>query len=66
MTMTRIKDLMARKGLTQAEVSRRTGIDTYRVSRYVNQCASPNSKTLAKFAEAIGVKPAELVEGVAK
>ena len=66
MTMNRLKDLLTRKGLTQAEISRRTGIDTYRVSRYVNRCANPSPSTLAKFAKALGVKPAELVEEVAQ
>ena len=62
MTMNRLKDLLTRKGLTQAEISRRTGIDTYRVSRYVNRCANPGPQTLAKFAAALECEPAELQE----
>ena len=58
----KLKDKMARVGVSQAELARRTGIDTYRVSRYVNRCANPNPQTLAKFATALGCEPAELQE----
>ncbi|NCA83384.1 MAG: XRE family transcriptional regulator [Opitutae bacterium] len=58
----KLKDKMARLGVSQAELARRTGIDTYRVSRYVNRCANPNPQTLAKFAAALGCEPAELQE----
>ena len=62
MTATKLKAVLTRKGITQAELARRTGIDVYRVSVYVNQGANPTPATLAKFAKALDVNPSDLVE----
>ena len=62
--MTKLKEMLARKGKTQAQLARATGIDDYRISRYALGNAHHNEKTLARLAQALGCKPAELQEVV--
>ena len=60
--MTKIKEMLTRKRISQAQAARASGIDDYRMSRYALGNAHPNEKTLARLARALGCKPAELQE----
>lgn len=57
---TKIKRMMARKELSQADLARLTRIDSSRINRYVNGCCFPNARTLAKIAVALGCTAEEL------
>ena len=59
---TKLKEMMERKGVTQSELSRKSGVDKYRVNAYVNGCAHPGPQTAERFARALGCEPAELQE----
>lgn len=63
---TKLKTMMIRKGISQAELARLSAVDSYRISRYANGCAHANEKTLDKFAAALGCKPGELIESAEK
>ena len=59
----RVRVAMARKGMTQEELARRAGIGQPAVSNILNRRCRPQTRTVAKFAEALGVSPAELWPG---
>jgi len=52
---TRIMQVRTQKGLTQRQISERTGIASSYLSRIENRRLEPRPKTLRKIAEALGV-----------
>lgn len=56
----RLRELMAAKGLTQAELAAKVGIGQPAVSMMLNRVCRPQRKTVLRFAEALGVSPEEL------
>ncbi len=59
---TKLKTMIDRKGITQSELARRSGVDKWRVNAYVTGCANPSPQTAEKFARALGCEPSELQE----
>ena len=51
----RIKEIRERVGMTQVELSEKSGISQEHISRIENGKFSPNVKTADKLAEAMGV-----------
>lgn len=51
-------------GRTQDELAADTGIDSSNIRAYENGRAMPSVHTLARIAEALGVLPADLLEGL--
>ena len=49
-----IVELRERRGLTQAELADRTGIDQADISRIERGAANPTERTLGRIAEALG------------
>lgn len=56
----RVRDLMEAKGVTQAELADKLGIGQSAISMMLNRSCRPQRKTVARFAEALGVRPEEL------
>lgn len=59
---TKLKKIMAAKGITQTRLAQLTGIDSSRVCRYANGSMNPSLRTVERFAAALGVEPSELME----
>ena len=57
----RIKDLRKAKGLSQKEMSKRTGIPYSTYSNYENNNREPNKSQLEKIATALGISEIELL-----
>lgn len=51
-------------GLTQDELAADTGIDSSNIRAYENGRAMPSVHTLMRIADALGVPPADLLEGL--
>lgn len=62
MNKRKLIDLMADKGLTQADLAEKAGISRT-VVYGVMKGRRPTMPTLGKIARALGVKPSELLEG---
>ena len=61
-TTTKIKAAMLQKGLTQSDLARQSGVNVWSLNRFVTGAARPSAATLARLAQALGCKPAELQE----
>lgn len=48
--------LFKKSGISQNELSRRTGITPANISRYINMITEPSPTTFERMCEAIGVK----------
>jgi transcriptional regulator with XRE-family HTH domain len=59
----KIRRLRDARALTQEELAEKVGITVAALSRIERNSAEPRPKTRRKLAEALGVEPAELVEG---
>lgn len=59
---TRIMQVRTQKGLTQREISQRTGIAGSYLSRIENRHLEPRPKTLRRIAEALGVPVSEFFQ----
>lgn len=57
----RVYRIMLAKGMNQSDLARAAGIDRNRVSSYVRGQSLPTGLFLKKLAEALGVKPTELL-----
>lgn len=62
----RIKELCAVKGISLAELSRRSGVSQPSISNILNSKISPNLESLQKMAAALGVEMWELFAAPAK
>lgn len=62
--MNRIKllDLIASKGMTQAELADKAGLSRASVNKLLKHGSKPRLDTLGKIAKALGVKPSELLD----
>jgi len=58
----KLVDLMADKGLTQAELADKAGISRPIVNKLVKHGGKPRLDTLGKIAKVLGVKPSELLD----
>ena len=56
----RLKELLAKKGITMKEFSATSGISQSNLSNYINGNISPTLDTLNKIADSLGVELAEL------
>lgn len=56
----RVRRAREARGLTQAELSQRTGITPQTISRVETGAGSPSRKTLSRLALSLGVEPAYL------
>jgi lambda repressor-like predicted transcriptional regulator len=56
----RVRSLMAKKGLNQADLAREAGITQPAVANILNRNCRPQRRTVIKFAVALGVEPHEL------
>lgn len=61
-TSEKIRRLRRERNWTQEELGQRVGIDKRNVSRYETGSLNPSRKTLARFANALGVNIEELYE----
>src|SRR5262245_61127473 len=59
----RMRELMAAKGLTQAELAAKVGIGQSAISMMLNRACRPQRKTVLRFAQALGVPAEELWRG---
>lgn len=57
-----IKEIRKSKGLTQEELSKKSGVKREYISQIENNRNSPNLRTLQKLAKALGVKVSDLLE----
>lgn len=59
----KIKELLSIRGISQAELARRSGISTGLISEYVNAKRDDMTvTTLKRLADALGIHPAYLIE----
>lgn len=56
-----IRNFRQKKGLSQAQLAERVGVDQSQISRMENGDVSPTLKTLGKIADVLGVKTARLI-----
>lgn len=55
--------LMDSKGLTQAEVSRRSGIERSHLNHFLRRNESVNENTIVKLCRALECKPEDIMKG---
>lgn len=62
--MNRVKllDLIASKGMTQAELADKAGLSRASVNNLLKPGRKPRLDTLGKIARVLGVKPSELLD----
>lgn len=57
----RLYKLMLEKGLSQSDLARKAGLERNRISSYVRGVSLPTGLSLKKVADALGVKPGEIL-----
>lgn len=57
----RLKEIMKQRGITQAQLSRKTAIPKSAISQYLSKRFSPRDDRLEKIAEILGTSPAWLL-----
>lgn len=57
----RLYKMLDRKGITQLELSKRTGISTMAISKYINRKATPSLHNANKIARALGCSVDDLI-----
>lgn len=62
----RLRDLRHERGLSQDDLSRRTGIHTTAIGRLENGRREPRLTTILRLADGLGVAPGTLLEGVTR
>ena len=62
MNKTMLINLLAEKGLTQANLAEKTGLSRAGVNKMLNHGTRPRLDTLGKLARVLGVKPSELLQ----
>ena len=58
----KVKQIAEQKGISQTQLSRMTGMDIDTVRRAFNNTGNPTLESLDRFARALQVHPAELLE----
>lgn len=58
----KLVDLIASRGLTQAQVADRAGMSRAAVNKLIKHGGTPRLDTLGKIARVLGVKPSELMD----
>lgn len=58
-------NLMATRGMTQADISKASGVSPSMLSKYLNQQALPNPSSAIKVARSFGIKDAVVLEIIA-
>ena len=58
----KLVDLIASRGLTQAQLADRAGMSRAAVNKLIKHGGTPRLDTLGKLAHALGVKPSELMD----
>jgi transcriptional regulator with XRE-family HTH domain len=61
-----LRRLREAAGLSQDELGLRAGVGVSNVSRYESAKRDPSVRTVARLADALGVDPAQLLEGVGR
>ena len=61
----RLREIMEAKGLTQAQLAEKVGIGQPAISMMLNRACRPQRKTVARFAQALGVGAGDLWPGFA-
>ena len=62
----KLQQIMTAHGVTQADLAQKVGIGQPAISMMLNRTCRPQKKTIRRFAEALGVPPAELWPSFAK
>ena len=62
MDKAKLIDLMADKGLTQADLADKAGLSRTAIYGVMTKGRKPRLPTLGKIAKALGVKPSELLD----
>ncbi len=60
----RLRDLMARRHVTQEDLAAKIGVGQPAISNMLKRQCRPQRRTVARLAEALGVPPAELWPGM--
>ncbi len=60
--MTKLKQLMAERGVTQAELAKLTGLPKSTISQYMSGDFEPTGVRLELLAEALGCEPEEITK----
>ncbi len=60
----KLRDAMLNRGWNQSELARRAGLGRDNISGYIRARNLPNDTHLKKIADALAMKPDELIEGV--
>ncbi len=55
-------DLIAGRGMTQAQVADRAGMSRAAINKLIKHGGTPRLDTLGKLARVLGVKPSELLD----
>lgn len=58
----KLVDLIASRGLTQAQVADKAGMSRAAVNKLIKHGGTPRLDTLGKLAHVLGVKPSELMD----
>ena len=58
----KLVDLIASRGLTQAQLADRAGMSRAAVNKLIKHGGTPRLDTLGKIARVLGVKPSELMD----
>lgn len=58
----KLVDLIASRGLTQAQVADRAGMSRAAVNKLIKHGGTPRLDTLGKIARVLGVEPSELMD----
>ena len=59
----RLSTLRQERGWTQAQLAEKLSVSVKAVTYYEREVSSPNTRTLTRIAEALGVEPATLLDG---
>jgi DNA-binding XRE family transcriptional regulator len=58
-----LRDILVRKGISQAELARRTGLPEVTITAYCNRPFNPQWKTVLRIVQALGLKTGDLRHG---
>jgi transcriptional regulator with XRE-family HTH domain len=61
--LTKLAEVRQRKLLSQAELAERAGVSKNTIHRLENGISEAQGRTIRKLADALGVAPAQLIDG---